>query len=82
MGGGITSLAAAAFFIWDGQLSEPSICILETTELVDGSLDSARLVDRGYAMRGGRMLNFTYRCTYDLAGSMPSLEHPDCRLAR
>jgi oleate hydratase len=75
VGGGIASLAAAAFLIRDGKLPGDHIHILEAADLLGGSLDGAGQADAGYVLRGGRMLNFTYRCTYDLLASIPSLEH-------
>ena len=75
VGGGIASLAAAAFLLRDGQLPGANIHIFEEAELIGGSLDAAGQADQGYVMRGGRMLNFSYRCTYELLDSIPSLEH-------
>ncbi|AMR25549.1 oleate hydratase (plasmid) [Hymenobacter psoromatis] len=75
VGGGIASLAAAAFLLRDGQLPGANIHIFEEAELVGGSLDAAGQADQGYVMRGGRMLNFSYRCTYELLASIPSLAH-------
>ncbi|HTI94825.1 MAG TPA: oleate hydratase [Puia sp.] len=75
-GGGIASLAAAAFMIRDGNLPGKNIMILERSALPGGSLDASGSADTGYVMRGGRMLNFTYRCTYDLLSAIPSLSDP------
>lgn len=77
VGGGIGSLAAAAFMIRDGKLPGAQITILEATPLLGGSLDGAGDAERGYSLRGGRMLTFdNYECTWDLFKSIPSLEHP------
>lgn len=76
VGGGIASLAAAAFLIRDGQLPGAAIHIFEEASLLGGSLDGAGQADQGYVLRGGRMLNFTYYCSYDLLASIPSLDHP------
>ena len=77
IGGGIGSLAAAAFMIRDGGMRGESITILESLSVVGGSLDGAGRADRGYSMRGGRMLTTdTYECTWDLYRSIPSLQHP------
>jgi len=39
---------------------------------MDGAGDS----ENGYVLRGGRMLNFSYLCTYDLLSMVPSLTKP------
>ena len=41
VGGGIASLAAAAFFIRDGDIPGRNITILEESEKIGGSLDAA-----------------------------------------
>ena len=76
MGGGIGSLAAAAFMIRDGSLPGGNISILEAASLMGGSLDGAGNPARGYSMRGGRMLTTdNYECTWDLYKSIPSLNN-------
>ena len=59
VGGGIGSLAAAAFLIRDGGVPGANISILEAGPLMGGSLDGAGDAERGYTMRGGRMLRRT-----------------------
>src|SRR5271166_7079925 len=77
VGGGIGSLAAAAFMIRDGDLPGGNISILEESPLMGGSLDGAGDPASGYSMRGGRMLTTdNYECTWDLYKSLPSLKHP------
>ncbi len=74
VGGGIGSLAAAAFMIRDGKLPGGNISILEAAPLLGGSLDGAGNPAGGYFMRGGRMLTTdNYECTWDLYKSIPSL---------
>ncbi len=74
VGGGIGSLAAAAFLIRDGGMAGEQISILEAGAAMGGSLDGAGDADRGYTMRGGRMLTTdNYECTWDLFRSIPSL---------
>jgi len=76
IGGGIGSLAAAAFMIRDGGLSGESISILEAAPVMGGSLDGAGNPASGYSMRGGRMLTTdNYECTWDLYKSIPSLNN-------
>ena len=77
IGGGIGSLAGAAFLIRDGGVAGHDITIYEKLPLLGGSLDGARLPDGSYFLRGGRMLTTDhYECTWDLLSSIPSLEHP------
>ena len=77
VGGGIGSLAAAAFMIRDGGVPGGRISILEAASVLGGSLDGAGDPETGYSMRGGRMLTTdNYECTWDLYKSIPSLNHP------
>ncbi|MBT3067301.1 oleate hydratase [Rhodoferax sp. U11-2br] len=77
VGGGIGSLAAAAFLIRDGGWSGANVTILEAGPLMGGSLDGAGDAERGYSMRGGRMLTTdNYECTWALFKSIPSLTQP------
>jgi oleate hydratase len=74
IGGGIGSLAAAAFMIRDGNVPGAQIRIYEAAPLLGGSLDGAGTPEHGYSLRGGRMLTFdNYECTWDLFKSIPSL---------
>lgn len=75
-GGGIASLAAAVFLIRDGQMPGDNITIFEQSDIAGGSLDGGGESEQGYVIRGGRMLNFTYHCTYELLSSIPSLTSP------
>ena len=76
IGGGIGSLAAAAFMIRDGGLPGGNITILEANPLLGGSLDGAGNPETGYSLRGGRMLTTdNYECTWDLCKTIPSLIH-------
>ncbi len=74
IGGGIASLAAAAFLIRDGDVAGHTITILEETDRLGGSLDAAGSPEGGYVLRGGRMLESKYLCTYDLFASIPTLD--------
>ena len=77
VGGGIGALAGAAFLIRDGGMPGAQISILEAGSVMGGSLDGAGDADRGYSMRGGRMLTTdNYECTWDLFKTIPSLTQP------
>ena len=56
VGGGIASLAAAAFLIRDGDIPGHRITIFEETDKLGGSLDASGSPQAGYVLRGGRML--------------------------
>ncbi len=74
VGGGIGSLAAAAFMIRDGAVPGENISILESGSVMGGSLDGSGNPDVGYSMRGGRMLTTdNYECMWDLYKTIPSL---------
>jgi oleate hydratase len=71
VGAGIASLAAAAFLIRDADIPGCRITILEALDKAGGSLDGAGSPQDGYVVRGGRMLESKYVCTYDLFDSIP-----------
>jgi len=76
VGGGIGSMAAAAFMIRDGSLPGRNISILEAAPVMGGSLDGAGDPTTGYCMRGGRMFTTdNYECTWGLYKSIPSLHN-------
>ena len=74
VGGGIASLAAAAFLIRDADFPGHNITILEELDRLGGSLDGAGSPQKGYVLRGGRMFESKYLCTYDLFSSIPTLD--------
>ncbi|MBC7433741.1 MAG: oleate hydratase [Rubritepida sp.] len=73
VGGGIASLAAAAFMIRDGDVPGHNITILEESDELGGSLDGSGDPRLGYVLRGGRMLESKYLCTFELFDSIPAL---------
>lgn len=77
MGGGLASLAAAAFLIRDVQMEPSRIHILETSDLPGGACDGLLRPDVGFIIRGGREMENHYECLWDLFRSIPSLEVPD-----
>ncbi len=76
-GGGIASLAAAAFLIRDGHMPAKNIHILEEKQVLGGSMDGAGNAKDGYLARGGRELESRMECIYDLYGFIPSLKNPN-----
>jgi len=77
VGCGIASLAAAAYLIKEGGLAGSNITILEETERYGGSLDARGNAQDGYSMRGGRMFEEKFNCTYDLLSFIPSISNPE-----
>ena len=76
VGSGIASLSAAAFLIREGGFAGRDIVVLEEQDREGGSLDAAGSPETGYTMRGGRMFELHFACTYDLLSSIPSLDDP------
>jgi oleate hydratase len=76
VGGGIASLAAAAYLLRSGRVSGRDICILEESAVLGGSLDAGGSPQRGYTMRGSRMFGAAYVLMYELLSVIPSLEDP------
>ncbi|GGT88118.1 oleate hydratase [Streptomyces violascens] len=76
VGSGIAALSAAAFLMRDGGFAGSDIVLLEEQDREGGSLDAAGSPETGYTMRGGRMFEIHFDCTYDLLSSIPSLDDP------
>jgi len=74
LGGGIGSLAAAAFLIRDAHMPGKNIHILEQLDVVGGSMDGAGTWEKGYTARGGREIEEHFECFMDLYSFIPSLK--------
>ncbi|MCP1102079.1 oleate hydratase [Aequitasia blattaphilus] len=74
VGGGLASLAAAAFLLRDGQLKGENIHIFEQLDIPGGGLDGLYDDGRGFIIRGGREMENHFECLWDLFRSIPSLE--------
>jgi oleate hydratase len=74
VGGGIASLAAAAFMIRDGDIPGHNITVFEELDTLGGSLDGSGSAENGYVLRGGRMIESKYLCTFGLFSSIPTLD--------
>ncbi|VYU72562.1 Oleate hydratase [Eubacterium limosum] len=78
VGGGIASLAGAAYLVRDANFKGENIHILEGLDILGGSNDGIGTPEKGFVCRGGRMLNEeTYENFWDLFSSIPSLDNPD-----
>lgn len=77
IGGGLGSLAGAAYLIRDCHMEGKDIHILEGMPVLGGSNDGAGDPINGFICRGGRMLNEeTYENFWELFQSIPSIEMP------
>ena len=78
VGGGLASLAGAAYLIRDCNMPGNQIHIIEGMHILGGSNDGAGDVQNGFVCRGGRMLNEeTYENFWELFSSIPSLDMPN-----
>ncbi len=77
VGGGLASLAGAAYLIRDCNFKGENIHIIEGLKILGGSNDGAGDTINGFVCRGGRMLNEeTYENFWELFRSIPSLDMP------
>ena len=74
VGGGIASMAAAVFMIRDGDIPGHNITIFEELDKIGGSMDGSGSPETGYVLRGGRMFESKYLCTFELFSSIPTLD--------
>lgn len=78
VGGGLASLAGAAYLIRDAHFNSEHIHIIEGMSILSGSNDGSGSMENGFVCRGGRMLNEeTYENFWELFRSIPSLEMPN-----
>lgn len=75
VGGGLGSLAGAAYLVRDAGFDGKRIHILEGMPVLGGSNDGSGTPAEGFVCRGGRMLNEeTYENFWELFSSIPSLD--------
>ncbi|HEX9027480.1 MAG TPA: oleate hydratase [Clostridium sp.] len=78
IGGGLASLAGAAYLVRDCDFKGENIHIIEGMNILGGSNDGAGDATNGFICRGGRMLNEeTYENFWELFSSIPSLDLKD-----
>lgn len=73
IGGGIGSLASAAFLIRDAHMPGENIHVLEQSDIYGGSMDGAGTAEKGYTARGGREIEEHFECFMELYSFIPSL---------
>lgn len=77
VGGGLATMAAAAYLVRDCKFPGNQITIYEGMHILGGSNDGIGTPEKGFVCRGGRMLNEeTYENFWELFGSIPSLRQP------
>lgn len=76
VGSGVASLTAAAYLVKEGGLAGGDITIFEQEDSYGGSLDARGDPETGYSMRGGRMFEQKFNCTYDLLSFIPAISDP------
>ncbi len=76
VGGGIAGLATAVFLVRDAGVPGADIHIHEQLTVAGGSLDGSGNATTGYLIRGGRMFEEHFACTFDLLSSIPSADDP------
>ncbi len=77
VGGGLATMAAAAFLVRDCAFPGDHITIYEGMHILGGSNDGIGTPEKGFVCRGGRMLNEeTYENFWDLFRDIPSLDQP------
>ena len=77
IGGGLGSMAGAAYLIRDCKFPGEQITIYEGMHILGGSNDGIGTPEGGFVCRGGRMLNEeTYENFWDLFRTIPSLDQP------
>lgn len=78
VGGGLGSLAGAAYLVRDCRMPGKQITVFEGLPVLGGSNDGLGTPEKGFVCRGGRMLNEeTYENFWELFRSVPSLENPE-----
>lgn len=77
IGGGLASLAGAAYLIRDCNFKGENIHIIEGLHILGGSNDGSGNAESGFICRGGRMLNEeTYENFWELFRTIPSIDMP------
>jgi oleate hydratase len=76
VGGGIAGLATAVYLIREGGCTGQDITIFDGADVSGGALDGSGSAEEGYLIRGGRMFEEHFVCTWDLLSAIPSLDDP------
>lgn len=73
VGGGIAGLASAVYLMREAGFTGSNITIFDQCNVSGGALDGSGSANKGYLIRGGRMHEEHYACTWDLLSGIPTL---------
>ena len=76
VGAGIAGLATAVYLIRHAGFAGRNITLFDHAAVSGGALDGAGSPEHGYLIRGGRMHEAHFGCTWDLLAGIPSLDDP------
>ena len=74
IGTGLAGLSAAFYLLRDGQVKGERIHLLEKLDIVGGSCDGIKDINKGFYMRGGREMDNHFECMWDMFRDIPSIE--------
>jgi oleate hydratase len=77
VGGGIAGLASAVYLIREAGFNGNNITIFNQDSINGGALDGSGSTEKGYLIRGGRMHEEHFICTWDLLSEIPTLHNPN-----
>ncbi len=77
IGAGVAGLATAAYLIREGGVPGHTITVLTRDSVCGGALDGAGSAEEGYLIRGGRMFEAHFGCTWDLLSRIPTPGDPN-----
>ena len=77
VGGGIAGLATAVYLIREARFNGHNITLFNQDSVNGGALDGSGSAEKGYLIRGGRMHEEHFVCTWDLLSKIPTLQNPD-----
>ena len=77
VGGGIAGLATAVYLIREAGFNGHNITLFNQDSVNGGALDGSGSAEKGYLIRGGRMHEEHFVCTWDLLSKIPTLQNPD-----
>jgi oleate hydratase len=81
VGGGIAGLATAVYLIREAGLHGRNISLFNQDKIGGGALDGSGSAQEGYLIRGGRMHEEHFVCTWDLLSGIPTLHDPNLLVA-
>lgn len=76
VGGGIAGLASAVYLMREAGFAGHNITIFNQDNINGGALDGSGSAEKGYLIRGGRMHEEHFVCTWDLLSEIPTLQDP------